>query len=110
MDFASQNFIEVIPEIPSLTHGYYLLTKHPELAEYPGDTWPDTYCPSNPDSYKLMFDVYDEYIEVIKPKMIHIGHDEWWGAPLGVCPRCKGKDYSNLYAQDITKIHDYLAS
>jgi len=110
VDLASQNFIEVIPEIPSLTHGYYLLTKHPELAEYPGDTWPDTYCPSNPDSYKLMFDVFDEYIEVIKPKMIHIGHDEWWGAPLGICPRCKGKDYSTLYAQDITKIHDYLGS
>jgi hypothetical protein len=110
VDLANQNFIEVIPEIPSLTHGYYLLTKHPELAEYPGDRWPDTYCPSNPDSYKLMFDVFDEYIDVIKPKMIHIGHDEWWGAPLGVCPRCKGKDYSILYAQDITKIHDYLGS
>jgi hypothetical protein len=68
VDFANENFLEVIPEIPSLTHGYYLLTRHPELAEYPGDIWPDTYCPSNPKSYELMFDVYDEYIEVIKPK------------------------------------------
>ena len=110
VDFAKQNFIEVIPEIPSLTHAYSLLTRHPELAEYPGDRWPDTYCPSNPASYKLMFDIYDEYIDVIHPKMIHIGHDEWWGAPLDVCPRCKGKDYSELYAQDVTKIHDYLAA
>lgn len=109
VDFANENFLEVIPEIPSLTHGYYLLTRHPELAEYPGDTWPDTYCPSNPESYKLMFDVYDEYIEVIKPKMIHIGHDEWWGAPLDVCPLCKGKDFSELFAGDINKIHGYLA-
>ena len=107
---ASRNFIEVIPEIPSLTHGYYLLTKHPELAEYPGDKWPDTYCPSNPKSYDLMFDVYDEYIEVIKPKMVHIGHDEWWGAPMGVCPLCKGKDYSNLFAQDVNKIHSYFST
>ena len=105
----AENFLEVIPEIPSLTHGYWLLTRHPELAEYPGDKWPDTYCPSNPDSYKLMFDVYDEYIDVIKPKMIHIGHDEWWGAPLDVCPRCKGKDFSELFAGDINKIHDYMA-
>ena len=110
VDFANQNFIEVIPEIPSLTHAYSLLTRHPELAEYPGDKWPDTYCPSNPASYKLMFDVYDEYIDVIHPKMIHIGHDEWWGAPLDVCPRCKGKDYSELYAGDVSKIHDYLAA
>jgi hypothetical protein len=109
VDYAAENYIEVIPEIPSLTHGYYLLTRHPELAEYPGDKWPDTYCPSNPDSYKLMFDVYDEYIEVIKPKMIHIGHDEWWGAPLDQCPLCKGKDFSELFAGDINKIYSYLS-
>ena len=107
--FANQNFLEVIPEIPSLTHGYYLLTRHPELAEYPGDKWPDTYCPSNPASYDLMFDVYDEYVDVIKPKMVHIGHDEWWGAPMGVCPRCRDKDYSMLFAQDVNRIHDYFA-
>ncbi len=110
VDFASENFLEVIPEIPSLTHGYYLLTRHPELAEYPGDRWPDTYCPSNPKSYELMFDVYDEYIDVIQPKMIHIGHDEWWGAPLGVCPLCKGKDFSELFAGDVNKIHNHLAA
>ncbi len=109
VDYAAENFLEVIPEIPSLTHGYWLLTKHPELAEYPGDKWPDTYCSSNPDSYKLMFDVYDEYIDVIKPKMIHIGHDEWWGAPLGVCPLCNGKDPSELFAGDVVKIHKYMA-
>jgi hypothetical protein len=107
--YANQNFIEVIPEIPSLTHGYYLLTRHPELAEYPGDKWPDTYCPSNPASYNLMFDVYDEYIEVMKPKMVHIGHDEWWGAPLGVCLLCKNKDCSELFAQDINRIHSYFS-
>jgi len=107
--FAGQNFIEVIPEIPSLTHGYWLLTRHPELAEYPGDKWPDTYCPSNPASYDLMYDVYDEYIDVIHPKMVHIGHDEWWGAPMGVCPRCKDKDYSMLFAQDVNKIHNYFS-
>jgi len=109
VEYANQNFIEVIPEIPSLTHGYYLLTRHPELAEYPGDKWPDTYCPSNPASYELMFDVYDEYIEVMNPKMVHIGHDEWWGAPMGVCPLCKGKDHSKLFADDVSKIHGYFA-
>ncbi len=109
VSYANENYLEVIPEIPSLTHGYYLLTRHPELAEYPGDKWPDTYCPSNPESYKLMFDVYDEYIEVIKPKMIHIGHDEWWGAPLGACSLCRGKDFSELFAGDINKIYNYMA-
>ncbi len=110
IECAHNNYIEVIPEIPSLTHGYYLLTNHRELAEYPDDKWPDTYCPSNPASYKLMYDVYDEYIEVMQPQMVNIGHDEWWGAPLGVCPRCKGKDYSGLFAGDVNKIYDYFSA
>ncbi len=108
VDLAHENFIEVIPEIPSLTHSFYLLTRHPELAEYPGDLWPDTYCPSNPATYDLLFDVLDEYIDVIHPRMIHIGHDEW-RMPLDVCPLCKGKDYSDLYAQDINKIYNHLS-
>ena len=108
VELANENFIEVIPEIPSLTHVYYLLTRHPELSEYPEDNWPDTYCPSNPASYDLLFDVYDEYIEVMQPKMIHIGHDEW-RMPLDVCPLCKGKDYSELFAQDVNKIYNYMS-
>ncbi len=108
VEFARENHIEVIPEIPSLTHGYYLLTRHPELAEYQADIWPDTYCPSNPKSYELMFDVMDEYIKVINPKMIHIGHDEWRGAPLDVCPKCRGKDYSELFASDVNMLYNYL--
>ncbi len=109
VDFAKANYIEVIPEIPSLTHGYYLLTRHPELAEYEADIWPDTYCPSNPGSYELMFDVMDEYIAVMDPEMIHIGHDEWRGAPLDVCPKCKGKDYSELFAKDVRMLYGYLS-
>lgn len=108
LEFANKNFIKVIPEIPSLTHCYYLLTRHSELAEYPGDNWPDTYCPSNPASYELLFEVYDEYIEVMKPEMVHIGHDEW-RIPLDVCPNCKGKDYSEIYVQDVNKIYNYLS-
>ncbi len=109
VDFATENYIEVIPEIPSISHGYYLLTRHHELAENEDDMWPDTYCPSNPATYELMFDVMDEYIQVMNPKMIHIGHDEWRGVPLNLCPRCKGKDYSELYAKDVNMIHSYLA-
>ena len=106
--WATEYNIEVIPELPSLTHSYYLLTSHRELAEIPDAEWPDTYCPSNPKSYELLFDVFDEYIDVMKPKLIHVGHDEW-RMPWGVCPKCKGKGHRELYAQDVIKIHSYLA-
>ena len=100
--------IEVIPELPSLTHAYYLLAGHGNLAENMNQPVPDTYCPLKPGSYKLYFDVLDEYIEVIHPSIIHIGHDEW-RMEKDLCELCKGKDYGELYAMDVTKIHDYLA-
>jgi len=106
--WAREHYIEVIPEIPSLTHSYYLLARHRELAEIPEAEWPDTYCPSRPEVYKLLFDVLDEYIEVMHPRMIHIGHDEW-RMPWGVCPLCRDKDPRELYARDVIKIHDHLA-
>ena len=105
--WAEENYLEIVPEIPSLTHSFYLLSKHKDLSEVPGDKWPDTYCPSNPGSYKLLFEVMDEYIEVMKPRMIHAGHDEWF-APFGLCPRCKDKAPSELYGIDLRKVHDYL--
>ena len=106
--YARLHHVEVIPEVPSLTHSYYLLTRHRELAEIPDAEWPDTYCPSKPAVYDLLFDVLDEYIEVMKPTMMHVGHDEW-RIPWGVCPLCRDKDPRRLYAQDANKIHDHLA-
>lgn len=101
--------IEIIPELPSLTHAYYLLAGHEELAENLKQPFPDTYCPLKPGSYKLYFDILDEYIEVIKPSMIHVGHDEW-RMEKDICALCKGKDYGLLFANDLKKIHGYLAN
>ncbi|TSA23028.1 hypothetical protein D4R75_04190 [bacterium] len=99
--------IEVIPELPSLTHSYYLLAGHKDLAENPNQEYPDTYCPLKPEAYKIYFDVLDEYIGVIHPSMIHIGHDEW-RMEKDVCDLCRGKDYNELYAKDLNTIHQYL--
>jgi hypothetical protein len=101
--------VDVIPELPSLTHSYYLLAGHRDLAENKNEVYPDSYCPLNPDVYKLYFDVLDEYIDVIHPRMVHVGHDEW-RMEKDECERCKGKNYGELFAHDLTKIHDYLAS
>jgi hypothetical protein len=104
-----QYHIELIPELPSFTHSYYLLSEHKDLTEVPGEKWPDTYCPSNLKSHQLLFDVYDEYIELLKPRMIHAGHDELF-LPVGLCPMCGNKDIGDRYGEDVKKIHDYLAA
>jgi len=100
--------IEVIPELPSLPHSYYLLAGHKNLAENKKEVFPDTYCPLQPEIYKIYFDVLDEYIDVIHPTMVHVGHDEW-RMEKDECELCRGKDYGELFANDLKKIHDYLA-
>ena len=109
VSFARRHQMEVVPEIPSLTHAYYLLTRHRELAEIQKAEWPDAFCPLEPEAYELYFDVLDEYIEVLQPKTIHIGHDEW-RMPMGVCPKCRDRDYRELFVEDVRKIHEYLTS
>jgi len=98
--------IEVIPEVPSLTHSEYFLLSHPELKECDDEPYASTACPSNPDLYPLVFDLYDEIIEVFDPKTVHIGHDEWW--VMCVCDRCKDKDPAKLFADNVIKCYDYL--
>lgn len=107
--YAEDRGIEVIPEVPSSSHCDYLLTRHPELAERCEDPYPDTFCLSNPASYELLFDVFDEVIEVFKPNVINVGHDEFYS--INVCDRCRKRlmDTHDLFAEDLTKIHDYLA-
>ena len=100
--------IEVIPEMPTLSHCDYLLTRHPEFAERRDDPYPDTCCPNAPGLYDYVFDVLDEVLDVFQPAYLHIGHDEYYSICL--CERCKGLDAAEVYAKDIIKIHDWLAA
>jgi glycosyl hydrolase family 20 len=106
-DWAADYGLEIVPEIQSLTHTYYIASAHPEVAEDPDMPWPDSYCPSNPESYRILFDLMDEVIDVLKPHRVHIGHDEWRAGAF--CSRCRGKDTGDLYAQDVLKIARHLA-
>jgi len=108
VDKARELNIEIVPEVQSLAHCYYLTTAHPEIAEAQDDPFPDSYCPSNPKSYELLFDVMDEIIEVFDPKTIHIGHDEAY--TFRRCPLCRKRTAADIFADDVTKIHGYLAS
>lgn len=102
----SDRHIEIIPEVQSLSHCYYLCCAHPEIAEHPEDPWPDTYCPSNPKSYELLFDVMEEVIELFKPRFMSIGHDEFY--LMRICSRCRKRNAHEILAQDITRIHNFL--
>lgn len=100
--------IEVIPECPTFSHCDYLVMAHPELREREGDGHPDSYCPRHPDTYRYVFDILEEVIEVFAPRRINIGHDEAY--TVGLCPRCKGTPAPQLYAEDANRIRDFLAA
>ncbi len=104
--YCKERMMNVIPEMPSLSHCDYLLTRHPELAERQDDPYPDTYCPSNPDTYKLLFDVLEEVIEVFEPTEMNIGHDEFYS--IGVCEKCREKSAPEIFVDDVLKIKEFL--
>ena len=108
LNYCGERGIEIIPECPTLSHCDYIVQAHPEIRERENDYHPDTYCPNHPDTYKIVFDIFDEVIDVFKPKRINIGHDELY--TLCICERCKDKDPVDLYVNDITTIRNYLAS
>ncbi len=106
VNYCREREISVIPEIPTLSHSDYILRAYPELNERKADTYPDTYCPSNPKTYEVVFDIIDEILEVFSPEYVNIGHDECY--TLGICERCRGKSPVDLYSDDIIKLSEYL--
>jgi hexosaminidase len=126
VEYARSYGLEVIPEVQTLSHVQYITVAHPDIAEFdpdvrrehdldlrdadklPSEFYYHSYCPSMEKSYKIAFDLIDEIVEVVKPKeFVHMGHDEVY--QIGICPRCKGKDPADLYAEHVTRMHDYLA-
>ena len=108
VQYCRERFLEVVPEMPSLSHSDYLLIRHRELAERSDDPFPDTCCPSYPEYYRLFFDLLDEVIALLNPQRINIGHDEYYS--IGLCPLCRGKSAPELYAHDIHTISEHLRS
>lgn len=107
ISYCRKRGLEVYPEVPTLSHCDYICMAHPEIAERQEDPYPDTYCPYHPDTYKIVFDIFEEVIDVFQPKLINIGHDEFYSMCL--CERCKDRKAHDVYAYDIWKIHDFLA-
>jgi hypothetical protein len=108
VEYARARHITVVPEVQTLSHCYYITLAHPELSERSDTPYPDTYCPSNPDVYPLVFDLLDEVLQVFQPPALCIGHDEAWA--VGTCPRCRERPAAELIAHDVNQLARYLAN
>ena len=117
--------LEIAAEIQTFGHVQYVTMAYPHMSEpeysddmdgdeYGADERPTSFyhhcmCPLHEDYYKVFFDIVDEVCEVIAPeKYIHIGHDEIY--TYGKCEKCKKVPVEKLFADEVTKMHDYIAT
>lgn len=124
-----QNKIRLVPQINLLGHQSWanktekLLTVYPQFDETPWVKmpekyeWPNpdglyckSYCPNHPDVHKVVFALVDELCDVFETDGFHAGMDEVFYIGDDRCPRCKGLDKAELFANEVRKIHDHLAT
>lgn len=126
-DYVASYGIELVPEVQAFSHSQYITMAYPDLAEkiavkksdgavdlneedaMPSKFYPPSLCPSHPDYYKVIFGIIDEVVEAFQPKRyLHMGHDELW--ELGKCSKCSKLDRSDIFAEEVTKINEYVKS
>jgi hypothetical protein len=122
-----QHGIRIIPQINLLGHQSWqsncgrLLRAHPEFDETPAVkfpekyTWPNadrlyckSYCPRHPKVHEVVFALMDEVCEAFGADAFHAGMDEVFYIGEEQCPRCKGRNKAELFADEVRAMHDHL--
>lgn len=102
-DYAKERHIDINPLVQGLGHAGFILKNHWELRENPESDW--EFCPSNPETYELQFDLYRDALEAMPHgKFLHIGGDEI--TAIGIDERCKatGKTPFELQMEWLDKV------
>ena len=121
--YASDRFIEVIPEIEMPGHAVAALAAYPQFSCSGGPfkvetTWGvfhDVYCAGNDSVFTFLQNVLDEIIPLFPSKYIHIGGDECPKTRWERCIKCQKRmkdegltDEHALQAYFIRRIEKYL--
>lgn len=117
---ARQLGIKVIPEFNCLGHQSWagtidpLLTKYPQLDETPGKFLDNkgiycrSWCPQNPEVYRIVFPLIDEIADAFQADMFHVGMDEVFIIADKSCPLCHDQDPAKLFAECVNKLHAHI--
>ena len=113
--------VKLIPMINLLGHQSWakstfgLLRAHPEFDETP-DLYKDndgiycrSYCPRHPQINTLIFDLIDELMDAAQASDFHAGMDEVFLLGEDACPRCKGSNKAQLFADHVKAVRDHVA-
>ena len=111
MAAAKRNHIEIIPYLQIASHTLWL-TRHKEWQKLtegkPKTAWCSAYCLANPRAAEIVDKVVDETCALLKPRFFHMGLDEISHGPVGICPRCRGKDPVELLLAHVKPIQKRL--
>ena len=114
--------VKIVPLLNCLGHQSWaktthkLLTVYPEFDETPGlypdnkDIYCRSYCPNHPGVHKVMFDLLGEVAAAFETDAIHVGMDEVFLLGEDACKRCQGLDKAELFAQEVRRLRDFLAT
>ncbi|NLD61394.1 family 20 glycosylhydrolase [Candidatus Sumerlaeota bacterium] len=105
---AKQNGIEVVPLINTYGHAEWMIDNptYKKLADDPEK--PFCYDATNPEVYKICEKIYEEAIEIFKPYIIHIGHDEIYAPTFPKKDIAKKVGAKKLIMDDILYWHNFL--
>ncbi|HTS67502.1 MAG TPA: family 20 glycosylhydrolase [Terriglobia bacterium] len=113
--------VRLIPLINMLGHQSWdkqtfgLLRAHPEFDEAPGKyptnqgIYCRSYCPRAAGVHAVVFDLIDELATACQADAVHVGMDEVFLLGEDDCPRCRGMNKAELFAQEVRTLHDHLA-
>ncbi|MFQ6096556.1 MAG: family 20 glycosylhydrolase, partial [Armatimonadota bacterium] len=103
--------VEPVPLCNSLGHANWCAIPYRRLAE-DGDV--HQFCTSNPETKRVLLDIYQEIVDMVEPKYFHIGMDEirWKTHTLPKeerCRLCAGKDKRDIFAEWVEMLRDFFA-
>ncbi len=126
VQYASERYITVIPEIEMPAHCVEVLAAYPSLSctggpftVPPGSYWPniDIFCAGNDSVFTFLEDVLTEVMELFPSAYIHIGGDEADKTNWKQCPKCQQrmraeglKDEKELQSYFIRRIERFIIS
>ena len=121
--YATERYIEIIPEIDMPGHMIAALASYPELGCTKGPyevrtTWGisrDVLCAGRESTFEFVEDVLDEIVSLFPSKYIHIGGDECPKDRWKECPDCQNrikeeglKDEFELQSYFMCRVENYL--
>lgn len=97
--YATEHYVDVIPEIELPGHGLAALTGYPEYSCTGGPFTPriiwgvedEVFCVGKDSTFNFLTDIIDEVIELFPSQYFHIGGDECPKVRWESCPACQAR-------------------